>query len=186
MAVDPRATSDHEAMDVIRRWARVVMETQAYLVQRTGNLTYVATAESHQSLALGGGGGGGGGKAHPRVHMQMDHLSCFVPGWLALGAQKAGSYLEDPERVLALADALVHTCYRMYRDMPSRLAPESSRFSLGKLRADARHNLQRPETVESLFVLWRITGNQKYREWGWDIFEAFEKHAKVPGGGYSG
>ena len=66
MAVDPRATSDHEAMDVIRRWARVVMETQAYLVQRTGNLTYVATAESHQSLALGGGGGGGGGKANGR------------------------------------------------------------------------------------------------------------------------
>ena len=159
------------------RWARVVEDIQEHLVQRTGNFTYVAPAESpHTSL----------GQGHYSINQSMDHLSCFVPGWLALGAQKAGSYLEDPERVLALADALVHTCYRMYRDMPSRLAPESSRFSLGKLRADARHNLQRPETVESLFVLWRITGNQKYREWGWDIFEAFEKHAKVPGGGYSG
>ena len=32
------------------------------------------------------------------------------------------------------------------------------------------HNLLRPETVESLFVLWRVTGDVKYREWGWQIF----------------
>ena len=38
---------------------------------------------------------------------------------------------------------------------------------------------QRPETVESMFVLWRMTKDPKYREWGWQIFEAFEKHTKV-------
>ena len=32
------------------------------------------------------------------------------------------------------------------------------------------HNLLRPETVESLFVLWRVTGDAQYREWGWHIF----------------
>ena len=42
----------------------------------------------------------------------------------------------------------------------------------------------RPETVESLFVLWRVTQNATYREWGWQIFEAIERHAKVPTGGY--
>jgi endoplasmic reticulum Man9GlcNAc2 1,2-alpha-mannosidase len=47
------------------------------------------------------------------------------------------------------------------------------------------HNLQRPETVESLFVMWRITGDPLYREWGWKIFKAFETHAKVNGGGYT-
>ena len=26
------------------------------------------------------------------------------------------------------------------------------------------HNLQRPETVESLFVMWRVTGDLVYRE----------------------
>ena len=31
------------------------------------------------------------------------------------------------------------------------------------------------ETVESLFVLWRITGDTKYQEWGWKIFQAIEK-----------
>ncbi|RLN28878.1 hypothetical protein C2845_PM05G09400 [Panicum miliaceum] len=48
-----------------------------------------------------------------------------------------------------------------------------------------RHNLLRPETVESLFVLHRITEDPKYREWGWQIFQAFEKYTKVDSGGYS-
>ncbi|PVH95346.1 glycoside hydrolase family 47 protein [Periconia macrospinosa] len=48
--------------------------------------------------------------------------------------------------------------------------------------ADA-HNLQRPETVESLFYLWRITGDDIYREWGWDMFENFVKHTIVHNGG---
>ena len=44
--------------------------------------------------------------------------------------------------------------------------------------ADA-HNLQRPETVESLFYMWRITGDEVYREWGWEMFESFVKWTKV-------
>ena len=47
------------------------------------------------------------------------------------------------------------------------------------------HCLLRPETIESLFVLWRVTRNETYREWGWDIFRSFERHARVPTGGYS-
>ncbi|RMD43948.1 hypothetical protein DV735_g1258, partial [Chaetothyriales sp. CBS 134920] len=41
------------------------------------------------------------------------------------------------------------------------------------------HNLQRPETVESLFYLYQITQNPQYREWGWQMFEAFREHTKV-------
>lgn len=41
------------------------------------------------------------------------------------------------------------------------------------------HNLQRPETVESLFYMYRITKNEKYRQWGWEMFEAFREHTKV-------
>ena len=35
-------------------------------------------------------------------------------------------------------------------------------------------------------VLWRVTRNPIYREWGWNIFQSFEKHCRVRGGGYSG
>ncbi|KAJ3116091.1 hypothetical protein HDU96_010466 [Phlyctochytrium bullatum] len=61
----------------------------------------------------------------------------------------------------------------------------------GKLEEDFEihrydgHNLLRPEVVESLFVLNRITGKEVYREWGWKIFQAFEKYSKVESGGYS-
>jgi hypothetical protein len=45
--------------------------------------------------------------------------------------------------------------------------------------------LPRPETVESLFLAHRLTGNPKYRRWGWNIFQSIEKHCKVPTGGYA-
>ena len=36
--------------------------------------------------------------------------------------------------------------------------------------ADA-HNLLRPETVESLWYMYHLTGNKTYQEWGWKIFQ---------------
>lgn len=44
------------------------------------------------------------------------------------------------------------------------------------------HNLQRPETVESLFYMWRITGEEKYRIWGWEMFQSFVEHTAVKDG----
>ncbi|KAG5644118.1 hypothetical protein DXG03_009064 [Asterophora parasitica] len=49
---------------------------------------------------------------------------------------------------------------------------------------DARYIL-RPETVESLFIAYRLTGDEKYREYGWDIFQAIEKYCHVESGGYA-
>ena len=34
--------------------------------------------------------------------------------------------------------------------------------------------------VESLHVLYHLTGNTTYQEWGWQIFQAFERHSRVP------
>ncbi|KIP12237.1 glycoside hydrolase family 47 protein [Phlebiopsis gigantea 11061_1 CR5-6] len=42
-----------------------------------------------------------------------------------------------------------------------------------------KHWLLRPETIESFYILWRTTGDKKWRERGWAIFEAIEKHARV-------
>lgn len=40
-------------------------------------------------------------------------------------------------------------------------------------QAADRHNLLRPETVESLFYLYRLTGDRKYQDWGWEILHSF-------------
>jgi len=42
--------------------------------------------------------------------------------------------------------------------------------------------LLRPETVESLYLLWRTTGEYRWREYAWRIFESIEKHTKTESG----
>lgn len=145
---------------------------------------------------------------------KMDHLVCFLPGTLALGATKGITKskalkdnllsVEDLENI-KLAEDLTKTCFEMYSVTSTGLASEiayfhvedffeggldggnkSSKYSNDIIIKPAdRHNLLRPETVESLFVLYRITEDPKYREWGWQIFEAFEKHTKIDSGGYT-
>ncbi|KNZ74566.1 Mannosyl-oligosaccharide alpha-1,2-mannosidase isoform A [Termitomyces sp. J132] len=39
--------------------------------------------------------------------------------------------------------------------------------------------LLRPETLESFYILWRTTGQEIWRERGWTIFEAIERHART-------
>ncbi|KAI8518400.1 Endoplasmic reticulum mannosyl-oligosaccharide 1,2-alpha-mannosidase [Branchiostoma belcheri] len=118
---------------------------------------------------------------------KMDHLVCFLPGTLALGHHNGldASHLD-------LSKELAKTCYRMYADMPTGLSPEIAYFNIkdpGKpdieVKSADTHNLLRPETVESLFYLYRLTGDKQYRDWGWKIFQAFEKYTKVLSGGYS-
>ncbi|KAG8634669.1 mannosyl-oligosaccharide 1,2-alpha-mannosidase MNS3 isoform X2 [Manihot esculenta] len=145
---------------------------------------------------------------------KMDHLVCFLPGTLALGATKGITKekamkddllkFEDLEN-LKLAEDLAKTCFEMYSVTSTGLAPEIAYFHTKEyyeggldggnkgskfvddiiIKHADRHNLLRPETVESLFVLYRVTEDPKYREWGWQIFEAFEKFTKVESGGYS-
>ncbi|KAJ0076209.1 hypothetical protein Patl1_34915 [Pistacia atlantica] len=85
---------------------------------------------------------------------KMDELACFAPGMLALGSFGYGP--GESEKFLSLAeeDMTVGTSW----------------------------NILRPETVESLFYLWRLTGNKTYKEWGWNIFQAFEKNSRVESG----
>ncbi|XP_073000348.1 mannosyl-oligosaccharide 1,2-alpha-mannosidase MNS3 [Typha latifolia] len=145
---------------------------------------------------------------------KMDHLVCFLPGTLALGATKGITKkkatennlltTEDLEN-LKLAEDLAKTCFEMYSVTSTGLAPEIAYFHIEGdseggpdggnksseyvkdiiIKHNDRHNLLRPETVESFFVLYRITEDPKYREWGWQIFEAFEKYTKVDSGGYT-
>lgn len=55
----------------------------------------------------------------------------------------------------------------------------------GDLQPKNARNMLRPETVESLFYMWRVTGEPKYREWGWQIFQAFQQHSRTPEGAYA-
>ena len=62
-----------------------------------------------------------------------------------------------------------------------QLSPVMSFLFLSAQPKD-KHNLLRPETAESYFVMYRLTGDKKYQEWGWEMLEAFEKYCRVEHG----
>ncbi|KAL1410960.1 hypothetical protein Q8F55_001903 [Vanrija albida] len=42
--------------------------------------------------------------------------------------------------------------------------------------------INRPETIESVFYMYRLTGDRKWQDKGWHMFQQWMKTAKVPGG----
>nr|POE48435.1 mannosyl-oligosaccharide 1,2-alpha-mannosidase [Quercus suber] len=160
---------------------------------------------------------------------KMDHLVCFMPSAIALGAtgglpiqkaRKSPLWTAEMDEDMRLAEELMNTCWGMYTTTKTGLAGEITHFNIfdppliyNDFNKDTRpsppknfdlepvsspgedtrpvgaddfivkpsdaHNLQRPETIESLFYMWRITGDIKYRNWGWQMFENFVKHTKT-------
>mmetsp|Transcript_58448 Transcript_58448/g.139047 ORF Transcript_58448/g.139047 Transcript_58448/m.139047 type:complete len:588 (-) Transcript_58448:75-1838(-) len=113
---------------------------------------------------------------------KMDHLACFTGGMLVLGSKTA----TNPEQHMKAAKGIGETCFQMYAKMASGIAPENVDLSSGELRAGASYNIQRPESVETFFYLWRATKDPIWREHGWAAFQAWEKHCRIPTGGYVG
>lgn len=139
------------------------------LVQRSNPSDLVYVAE----LSQGGG-----------LHHKMDELACFTGGMFALGAVTSPD-AQRRERDLKLGKELTRTCYEFWHRMPTGIAPELVNFNYGNDFSpghNARHYLLRPETVESLFVLYRTTGDPIYQEWGWEIWSSILKHCKTPNG----
>jgi len=151
----------------------------------------------------------------------FEHLTCFLPAVLALGAV---TLPDVPRRHMWAARALGHTCWILYADSESGLAPDEvvmrstanaagspwvehlERWEKGGEIGDppgvrpappvkghkARDYrpakpgyLLRPETVESFYYLWRTTGDEVWREHGWEVFEALQRESRVETGGYA-
>ncbi|KAG8709170.1 mannosyl-oligosaccharide alpha-1,2-mannosidase [Ceratobasidium sp. 394] len=108
--------------------------------------------------------------------------------WI-MGVQLIEGCMATHETATGLAPEIIH--FRTPNDPPMirSQAPQDwyikgTTQTDNDMSYDARYIL-RPETVESLFLAHRLTGDPRYRRWGWDIFQAIEKHCKVPSGGYA-
>ncbi|KAK3383135.1 endoplasmic reticulum mannosyl-oligosaccharide 1,2-alpha-mannosidase [Lasiosphaeria ovina] len=129
-------------------------------------------------------------------------------------ARKLPTWSKQDEADMQLARELMQTCWGMYKYMATGLAAEITYFHIADpplpesaphqapvdfdpspaaewrkdfdVKPQDSHNLQRPETVESLFYMWRITGDMRYRDWGWEMFKSFMNYTAVEeGGGFS-
>ncbi|GJJ68179.1 hypothetical protein EMPS_00525 [Entomortierella parvispora] len=133
---------------------------------------------------------------------KMDHLSCFAPGLLALGSR-----VLDRSKDLAVARGLMETCVLSYKNSATGLGADEIAFLVsggghdekigtgttdilnkgkefempqptGFYVLDSEYEL-RPETVESLFIMYRVTGETKYRDYAWAIAQSIEKNCKT-------
>ncbi|KAG5653419.1 hypothetical protein H0H81_000530 [Sphagnurus paluster] len=172
------------------------------LVKKSHPNNYTYTSEFIPSRAKRG-------QINWRTEHKQDHLVCFFGGSLMLGATTAGADVHrvsvpprDEELTLVgqrdwttgrelietgLSPEIVHFRYegdgttgtskRDWYIKGARPAGEEPPY-------DARYIL-RPETIESLFIAYRLTGDEQYRKYGWEIFQAIEKYCRVESGGYA-
>lgn len=121
---------------------------------------------------------------YDRIEHKMDHLACFAGGFFAIGSEFMPPNRQD--YYLQLGKDLTHTCHESYDRTATKLGPESFRFSDASeakaLKQNEKYYIQRPEVIESYFVLWRVTKDPKYRQWGWEAAQAIDKHCRVDGG----
>lgn len=125
-----------------------------------------------------------GGAAFSR-DAAMEHLACFVPAWVALGAPYFPP--ERSQALLELAHGLGETCWRFYKDQPTGISPERIKGRDTSLqRTDTREYILRPEAAEAWFYLSRTPGLEArrplYRDWGWKAFTAIDSQLRVAHG----
>ena len=118
----------------------------------------------------------------------IQHLGCFVGGMVGLGAKINKSPTE-----LETAIKLTNGCVWAYENTPSGIMPEIFHVDQctdppsctwkgqgdGFMRADDSSYQLRPEAIESVFVMYRLTGDPSWQEKGWRMFESVEKHSRT-------
>ena len=132
--------------------------------------------------------------------VQYHHLLCFLPGLLALGAAENLGDAED----MGLAMDLLLGCHATYQIADTGLGPESATLTASTPTKRMHHTrnadttmsasferfrpsyLLRPEFVESLFIMYRLTRDTKFQDMAWEVFESLETYCRVDSGGYTG
>jgi mannosyl-oligosaccharide alpha-1,2-mannosidase len=132
----------------------------------------------------------------PTLITEVQHLGCFVGGMVGLGSRINNSPSE-----LEMAIRLSDSCYWAYTNTASGIMPEifhvdhcpsdgsscswtdESKTELGHQYGftsvdDTSYQL-RPEAIESIFIMWRITGDPEWMEKGWRMWKAISKHTRT-------
>ncbi|EEH34075.1 endoplasmic reticulum mannosyl-oligosaccharide 1,2-alpha-mannosidase [Paracoccidioides lutzii Pb01] len=128
------------------------------------------------------------------LHAEGQHLTCYLGGTLALGGR-----LLSNETHIKIGRKLTDGCIWTYQNTPTGLMPEIFRMEACKSPFDCKFDLKewisdhgskhigftsvrdghyrlRPEAIESVFYLYRITGDRKLQDTAWEMFQAIEKH----------
>ncbi|KAI1273722.1 family 47 glycosyl hydrolase [Xylaria sp. FL0933] len=132
-----------------------------------------------------------------RIDLQPEaqHLACFVGGMFGLG----GKLFNLPDHV-EIGEKITRGCVWAYDAMPSGMMPEICGFQpcptdtetcswdgeaftgergeplpRGFENARDPRYILRPEAIESVFYMYRITGKEDYQEMAWRMFQSIKK-----------
>ena len=107
------------------------------------------------------------------VHLNNPILFLFAGGMYGLAAHEERD--ENSNRWMEIAKGITNTCHESYDRTDTKLGPEAFRFTEAvearAMKANERYYILRPETIESYFIMWRLTHDQKYRDWGWEAVQ---------------
>ncbi|KAK4048047.1 hypothetical protein OIO90_005948 [Microbotryomycetes sp. JL221] len=143
-----------------------------------------------------------GGDLKTWLELRLDHLTAFAGGMLALGSK-----LLDRASDLVTAQQFTKACIWAYESTQSGLGAEILRLwspldpdrwtkvrmmdgtdaktikgdPMGVHSGEFRY-IQRPETVETLLYMYRITGDRMYQDKGWTMFVNWIKATIVENG----
>lgn len=130
----------------------------------------------------------------PLLTAQGQHLGCFVGGMYGLG----GKIFDIPEHV-TIGEKIAKGCAWAYDSFPTGIMPEifdliacpslepcdwnketwiaqggDTSLTQGFVDASDPRYLLRPEALESIFLMYRMTGNQDYQEMAWRMFQSIK------------
>ncbi|KAI0390167.1 glycoside hydrolase family 47 protein [Xylariaceae sp. FL0594] len=141
------------------------------------------------------------------LDQETEHLACFIGGSYAL----AGKLLGNRDYV-NIGSKLTLGCVYAYRSFPTGMMPErlnmvacesydnchwnvtkfveerakqyeaKAHIPAGFTTAKDPRYILRPEAIESVFIMHRITGDPVWQELGWDMFTAIVNGTKTPYG----
>ncbi|KKY15454.1 putative class i alpha-mannosidase [Diplodia seriata] len=75
-------------------------------------------------------------------------------------------------------DAVAEHNSKNGRDVARRYT-ERYNIPPGMTKLDDRRYLLRPEAIESVFIMYRITGDRHFQDKAWNMFQAVEKHTRT-------
>jgi hypothetical protein len=138
---------------------------------------------SHHILRSYGDQNNGHDHFFPVDNMDMyQHLLCYLPGTILLAGNHTKEYYS---KYLNLAEKLMDGCHATYYLSNTGLGAEKIQIKSNNLLLLDKGYYLRPEFVESIFILYRTTKDERYQDMAWDVFTSIEEHCKMDIG-YSG
>uniref|UniRef100_A0A0N5BYC8 alpha-1,2-Mannosidase n=1 Tax=Strongyloides papillosus TaxID=174720 RepID=A0A0N5BYC8_STREA len=155
---------DNIAYDMYKKASKNIRKKM--IIKSKGNLTYLVELRNG------------------KIVNKMSHLSCFAVGMFALEAHHSTDEAEKKE-IMELAEELGNTCYQSYKRSETGLGPEMFHFDSTRdaisLSGEVQYYL-RPEVIEGIYYLYKLTGKEKYQDWNWEIAQNIEKWCKNDAG----